>query len=157
MKDANYWIERLGMEPHPEGSYFKENYKSSSKTSDRSLLTSVSILMKGNSKNHFHYLDGDEIWYFHEGDAIDVYLILLDGKLQHVRFGKNIEAGEQLQIAIPGGTVFGAIADENVDFCLFGCAVAPGFEFDAFHLCDRADLLKRYPEHEKVIMRLTSI
>lgn len=155
MKDANYWIEKLEMSVHPEGTYFKENYRSSANTSDRSLLTSVSILMKGNSINQFHYLDGDEIWYFHEGDAIDVYLIHLDGKLQHIRFGKNIEKGEQLQIAIPSGTIFGAIADEDVNYCLFGCAVAPGFEFSAFHISGRADLLRRYPEYEELITKLT--
>ncbi len=155
MKDVNYWIEQLGMEPHPEGTYFKENYRSSEKIENRSLLTSVTILMKGGTKNLFHYLEGDEIWYFHNGDAIDVFLIHLDGRLEEIKFGKNIEAGEQLQIAIPTGTIFGAIASEKVNYCLFGCAVAPGFDFNSFHLCEREELLRQYPEFRNEIVRLT--
>lgn len=156
MKDANYWIEQLGMEPHPEGTYFKENYCSLKKTGERSLLTSVTILMKGGTKNLFHYLEGDEIWYFHDGDAIDVFLIHPDGRLEEIKFGKNIGAEEQLQIAIPTGTIFGAIASENVNYCLFGCAVAPGFEFSAFHLCERQELLERYPQHKNLISKLSN-
>lgn len=28
MKDAKYWIEKLRLEPHPEGGYFRQTYKS---------------------------------------------------------------------------------------------------------------------------------
>jgi len=28
MKSANYWIEKLNLEAHPEGDFFKENYRS---------------------------------------------------------------------------------------------------------------------------------
>ena len=28
MKTAEYWIEHLGLQPHPEGGYYKETYRS---------------------------------------------------------------------------------------------------------------------------------
>ena len=28
MKDANYWIDKLELQLHPEGAYFKETYRS---------------------------------------------------------------------------------------------------------------------------------
>jgi hypothetical protein len=27
-KDAEYWIEKLGLIPHPQGGYYRENYRS---------------------------------------------------------------------------------------------------------------------------------
>lgn len=154
MKDANYWIEQLGMEPHPEGTYFKENYRSLKNTGEGSLLTSVTILMKGGTKNNFHHLESDEVWFFHEGNSIDVHIIHLNGSYEKVSFGKNAEDGDLMQIAFPAGTIFGAIANETVDYCLFGCAVAPGFDFAKFHLCNEQKMLLKYPKFKKIISEL---
>jgi uncharacterized protein len=38
---------------------------------------------------------------------------------------------------------------------LIGCMVSPGFDFNDFELCTRESLLKEYPQHERIIVRLT--
>jgi predicted cupin superfamily sugar epimerase len=35
------------------------------------------------------------------------------------------------------------------------CAVSPGFDFQDFELASRDSLLKSYPEHEALIVRMT--
>ncbi|MGB9361426.1 MAG: cupin domain-containing protein [Candidatus Sulfotelmatobacter sp.] len=40
-------------------------------------------------------------------------------------------------------------------FALVGCTVAPGFDFEDFEMAKREELVRAYPEHRKVIERLT--
>lgn len=37
LKSAEYWIENLHLEPHPEGSWFRETYRSSREISESGL------------------------------------------------------------------------------------------------------------------------
>ena len=68
--------------------------------------------------------------------------------------GIDIERGEQPQVLIPKGTIFGAVMD-GTGYSLAGCMVSPGFEFDDFELLEREELIKAYPQHELIIKRLT--
>ncbi|MDZ4910349.1 cupin, partial [Clostridium perfringens] len=38
--DAEYYISKLGLEPHPEGGYYKRTFESEEKTSDQELSVS---------------------------------------------------------------------------------------------------------------------
>jgi len=54
---------------------------------------------------------------------------------------------------VKAGHLFGATVDG--DFALVGCTVAPGFDYADFELPSRASLLKDFPEHRNLILRLT--
>ena len=158
-------INALKMEKHCEGGYFTEEYKSSESVSiydatlssgeKRNLASSIYFLLSAEDVSRFHRLKSDEIWYFHAGDPIVIYIIDKEGILRQLRLGTNIEAGERPQAIIPKGSIFGALPEDNFDFCLIGCMVCPGFEYKDFELMEKKALLRLYPQHREIILRLT--
>lgn len=153
--DAQYFIEKLNMEPHVEGGYFKESFVSQdTMNEDRKLWTSIYFLLQTGEISNFHVLTADELWYFHAGSPLTIYMITPDGELVTKNLGLDIENGENLQLLVPKGYKFGA-AMNNQGFALVGCMVSPGFTYEDFKLLNRKELLKLYPQHEDIIMRLT--
>ena len=164
MYTGKYFIEKLGLKPHPEGGYYKECLKSkdiidsSAVSSDfdgeRKLWTSIYFLLKDREVSRLHRLKSDEIWYFHSGTPLAVYIINKNDELKRVKLGLDVERGEQPQVLVPKGSVFGAEMD-GTGYSLVGCMVAPGFEFGDFELPEREELLSAYPQHEFLIKKLT--
>lgn len=75
MKAAEYYIEKLQMEPHMEGGYFKECLLGEDKISgsDRNLWSSIYFLLCKDEVSNLHRLESDEVWYFHDGAALTIY------------------------------------------------------------------------------------
>lgn len=162
---ANYWIEKLQLQKHPEGGYFRETYRSKELYAqenlpkrykgNRAFATSIYFLLKSNECSKLHKIHSDEVWHYHAGDAVNIHLIDPEGNYSYQKLGPNIEAGEQLQCILPHETWFGATIDNLFGFSLFGCTGAPGFDFQDFELAKRAELLKKFPKHELIIKTLT--
>ena len=155
-KSTDYWIEKLHLQAHPEGGHFKENYRAAEMHGERNIATSIYFLLKGGEVSHLHRLTSDELWYYHFGQPLKVTVIDVAGKLNEYFVGPELEKGQQLQLVIPAGSIFGSevIGDEN-NFSLVGCMVSPGFDFKDFELFTTSQLLKIYPQHEQQINRLT--
>ncbi len=155
MKSAKYYIKNLDMIPHVEGGYFKESFLSDEIVKgNKKLWSSIYFLLKTGEVSNFHRLKSDEMWYYHDGEALTIYMISPDGTLITKQLGKNIEKGEYPQVLVPKGYIFGS-AMNNDGFALVGCMVAPGFEFSDFELFKREDLLTKYPDHTDIILKLT--
>jgi uncharacterized protein len=105
--------------------------------------------------SRFHRLKSDEIWYFHAGSSLMLYIIDAGGELKQFALGLNAAQGELPQIIVPRGSIFGAIVSQADSFTLMGCMVSPGFDFNDFELFSRDALLKEYPQHAEIIGRLT--
>ena len=75
---AEYYIEHLEMEPHVEGGYFKECLL---EKEDRDLWSSIYFMLAKGEVSHFHRLKSDEVWYYHDGNALTIYMIDEEGKL----------------------------------------------------------------------------
>jgi uncharacterized protein len=166
--NAEQWIRKLEMIPHPEGGYYCETYKSEEWISDdelsvkfgdkRRLATSIYFLLTQDEVSHFHRLKSDEIWYFHAGCPLSVYVIHPTGELQEIRLGLDVDSGEVPQATVPRGTIFGSCirrTDQPHDFSLVSCMVSPGFDFRDFELFSRDELLALYPQHRDIIVKLT--
>jgi predicted cupin superfamily sugar epimerase len=161
MNNAAYWIQHLGLVPHPEGGFFKEIYRSSISIDkqmlplgfkgSRRLATSIYYLLRSEDISHFHRLHSDELWFHHFGSSIRIIIIDQEGHKQTKMLGPRVERAEHLQVLIPAGTIFGAEVMENDSFGLFGCVVSPGFEFDDFEMYGKEDLLQAYPKHAGII------
>jgi predicted cupin superfamily sugar epimerase len=148
-------IEFLGLNPHPEGGFYKETYRSTENTvGGRSLLTSIFFLLTSEHVSHFHRIKSDEHWYFHEGSSLTIHLLNENGH-EELKLGSNINNGESFHHMVPKNTIFGSSVDEKQGYALVSCVVAPGFDFQDFELFDSAYLLKLYPKEEKIIKRLT--
>jgi uncharacterized protein len=156
MNTADYWIKMLNLEPHKEGGYYKQSFKSTEEIKDkaRMLYTSIYFLLCSGEISHFHRLQSDELWYFHAGDSLSIHMIHENGNYEEVRLGLNIENGEVPQILVPKNTIFGSAVSENGTYALVGCMVSPGFEFKDFELFTQLDLLQNYPQHKEIIQKL---
>ena len=162
---AEYWIQHYNLQPHPEGGFFRETYRSVLETEkknlpigyddDRHLSTSIYFLLRSGEKSKFHRLRSDEMWYYHYGSALKIILIDQEGNKHNRLLGPNIEKAEKLQVLVPGGTVFAAEVSEKESYSLIGCMVSPGFEYADFELFAQDDLIQAYPQHRELITRFT--
>ncbi|MDF2067207.1 cupin domain-containing protein [Bacillus sp. Cr_A10] len=152
--DAEYYIKHLGLEPHPEGGYFKSTFASEESVNSRKLYTSIYFLLGADDVSHFHRLKSDELWYFHGGSSLLVHVIDEDGNYVEHKVGLDIENGETPQVLVPKNSIFGSSVMENGSFSLVGCMVAPGFEYEDFELFTQSELLDKYPQHEQIIRKL---
>jgi uncharacterized protein len=152
------------LQPHPEGGYYKETYRSQEIISQNSLperfngerpfSTAIYFLLAGENFSAFHRISSDELWHFYSGVALNVYVIDATGRLETIRLGNNIANGEVFQATVPAGCWFASEASDKTGFSFVGCTVAPGFDFSDFELADKASLSKLFPQHEMLIRRL---
>jgi uncharacterized protein len=167
MNTAEYWIEKLNLQKHPEGGYFSETYRNNESikkehlperyNGDKCFSTLIYYLLKENDLSHFHRLKSDEIWHFYSGSPLIVHLIDENGNYKSVLLGSNIETGEMFQFVIPRNTWFGAEVKDKSSFSLIGCTVSPGFDFDDFELGKKRDLSDKYPRYINIINYLTNL
>lgn len=160
--NAEYYIKNLNLLLHPEGGYYRELYRSEIienfqgyKDNSRNLSTSIYYLLESKDVSKFHQLKSDEIWYYHSGSPTNVYIIDNKGLLNIVKLGLQVDLGEHPQVIIPKGSIFGASVVYPDSFSLFGCMVAPGFDFKDFILFTKNELLDKYPLYSEIINRLT--
>ena len=139
----------LNMKPHEEGGFFSQSY-----LEPDGQYSSIYFLLETGEVSHFHQLKGDEIWYYHDGNSLDIYEITPDGQLNKISLGKNVAEGEVLQYCVKKGSIFGSIM-KNKGFSLVGCMISPAFTYEHFKLFSREELLKKYPDYKDVIIALT--
>ncbi|MCY6960490.1 cupin domain-containing protein [Clostridium brassicae] len=157
MNSAEYFIENLEMIAHPEGGYYKESFVSEEDIrgrKDRKLWTSIYFLLRKGEVSNFHRLKSDEMWYYHSGSPLTIYMISSEGELTEEKLGLNIQNGERPQILVPKDYIFGSAMNEE-GYALVGCMVSPGFHFDDFELFKREELLNNYPKYKEIINKLT--
>jgi hypothetical protein len=164
-KGATYWVKRLRLEPHPEGGYFRQTYRSEITIArealpagfggNRSASTAIYFLLEGKNFSAFHRLRSDEMWHFYLGAPVSVHLIDTSGKYSSIILGNDPEAGQVLQAVVPAGCWFASHVADWESFALVGCTVAPGFDFADFELGQRDALRVSYPEYGGLIERLT--
>ncbi len=164
-KNAQYWVNKLGLEKHPEGGWFKEIYKADEIIKQEHLperfsghrhhSTSIYFMLTSDTFSAFHRIKSDELWHFYTGSPVTIYTIDEDGNYSEIKLGGNAEDGEVFQCVIPKGVWFGAMVSAADSFTLVGCTVAPGFHFDDFELAKRDELMKSSPQHKEIIEKLT--
>jgi predicted cupin superfamily sugar epimerase len=164
-KDAQYWINHLGLSPHPEGGYYRATYKSeltiarsalpSSYQGDRSASTAIYFLLDEGNFSAFHRIASDEVWHFYAGSSLVVYVIDPEGSYSELHLGGD--AGELFQAVVKAGCWFASRVNDVAGFALVGCTVAPGFEFADFELGVRSELIRTFPAHRKLIEELTRV
>ena len=162
---ARAYIKKLQLKKHPEGGYYREVYRSGEKIladhlpkrykSYRNFSTSIYFLLEGKQFSAFHLLKSDELWHFYNGSDLKVYIINPEGDLTLRKLGRTKDS--EFQIAIGKHCWFAAEIEDKKSFSLFGCTVAPGFEFEDFELGKREFLLKKFPQHKTLISRLTRL
>lgn len=157
-ESADYWIDLLKLNPHPEGGFYREVYRSGLAVQTtangpvKQACTSIYYLLQSGDFSAFHRLQSDEIWYFHKGAPLTIYIIHSLGELQPVQLSDQPDGN--LSICVKANQWFAALPAQSEGFTLVSCAVAPGFEFAEFEMAARAQLAAQYPQHSNIINQL---
>jgi hypothetical protein len=143
--EAERWIQRLRLEPHPEGGWYRE-------TARTPAMTTIYYLLAEGQHSAWHRLvDADEVWHHYAGDPLVLYLLGPDGLRREV-----LGEGGSHHVLVPAG-IWQAATPASVrhGHALVGCTVAPPFAFERFELGDRARLTAEHPEHAPVVARFS--
>lgn len=147
--EANEYIKKLKLEPHPEGGYYRQVFGNDA--SGKKDVSTIYYMLTDSDMSAFHRLhEMTEIWYYHAGEPFNIYVIDTDGKL----IVHNLSPDGEMQVVIHPEQWFAADIPSKEGFCLVGCAVAPAFTFENFELGRKDELLKQFPQHAEVIGRL---
>jgi len=152
-------IERLHLEAHPEGGFYKETYRSdflikTDQQQTRNISTAIYFLLKDDDKSLFHRIQSDELWFFHQGEALEIVCIE-NNELRTIILGNDIANGEVPQAKIPANVWFGSRIKNAIGYSLVSCTVAPGFDFLDFEMADREMLTLEFPHLKEIIQDFT--
>jgi uncharacterized protein len=153
---SDEWVQALGLQPHPEGGYYREMYRATAQVETsrgpRSAGTAIYYLLPRGTFAAWHRVASDEVWHFYEGEPLTLYLLGAGG-LERVVLGREVARGERPQVVVPAG-VLQAAAPEGA-YTLAGCTVAPGFDFADWEMPSREALVALHPEHAEVLRRFS--
>jgi predicted cupin superfamily sugar epimerase len=129
-------IERLRLEPHPEGGYYRELYRSNQRVQplddrpERAAATTIFFLLAAGQHSRWHRVRSDEIWHFYAGDPLDLHVATgsLDA-VEHLTLSGLAGPGQLVHV-VPAGKW--QSAKPRGEYSLVGCTVAPGFDFADF-------------------------
>ena len=157
-------ITKLGLVPLPEeGGYYKETYRSkrfiqSDDLGKKTECTAIYYLITEDSFSALHAVDQDEIFHFYAGNTVEMFQIDEKGNGKLINIGNKIFEDETPQVIVPHGVWQGTKLKDprNGSWALLGCTVAPGFEFQNFHIKSREGLILQFPDHKELITKYTN-
>lgn len=133
---AQALIRQLGLQPHPEGGWYRELHRSPLRVQPaddrpaRSALTSIDFLLCAGEHSAWHRVRSDEAWHLLEGDGLVLWLLppALD-RLERVVLGA-VADGRRPRHVVPAG--WWQAAEPLGALAYVGATVGPGFEFADF-------------------------
>jgi len=131
--DADALIGLLGLVRHPEGGWYSETWRAPTSDGSRAASTGIYFLLEEGERSHWHRVDADELWLFHDGAPLE--LSMSDGagdQIDHHVLGRELLAGQRPQVVVPAGRW--QAAEPLGAWTLLSCVVAPGFVFEGFEL-----------------------
>ena len=128
MSTVDQLLERLALQPHPEGGFYRQTWQSATRNADgRALASSILFLLPTGVRSHWHRTDGEEIWIHQAGAPLALHIA------EHGQVNTHIVSIEHNpQVVVPANAW--QSAQSNGDWTLVCCIVAPAFEFDTFEI-----------------------
>ena len=135
-------IERLGLEPHPEGGWYRRTWAHPGLDGDgdptapagagRPPGSAIVYLLPEGERSHWHLLDAHELWHHYAGDPLELELSDDAVAVRAQVLGTDLAAGQLPQLHVPAGVW--QSARSLGAWTLVGCTVVPGFDFAGFTL-----------------------
>jgi hypothetical protein len=126
-------VARLGLEPHPEGGWYRQTWQEEDGAGDRPAGTAIYYLLAEGQRSHWHWVDAAEIWHFYAGAPLILSRAETEaGPASDVALGSDLAAGQVPQAIVPAHH-WQAAATTGA-WSLVGCTVSPGFRFEGFTL-----------------------
>jgi len=141
MTELPDWARQLDLQPHPEGGWFRETWRSAltipaaelppDYSGPRNAGTAILFLLMPGQQSAWHTVRSAELWFFHRGGPLELEVGAEHDTATTQLLGSDITAGQQPQFIVPPGHWQRArpVADEP---CLVSCVVVPGFDFADF-------------------------
>jgi len=162
----------LGLEPHPEGGFFRETYRAAETVAtprgERAASTAILFLVTAAAVSHLHRLASDELWVFQGGLPLELVTLSPGAELERRVLGDPVDDVREAdgvpaapQALVPAGSWQGARLaggphlPASRAWALVSCIVSPGFEFGDFELGERDVLLAAYPEYAEIVTAFT--
>lgn len=126
-------IRALRLQPHPEGGWYREFYRSGMRVNgpagERCALTGIYYLLERGQVSRWHTVQADETWSYYGGAPLE--LITYDPRTQQPARRVLGGVGAHEPAAVVPADVWQA-AISCGEYSLVSCLVAPGFEFEDF-------------------------
>jgi len=130
---AEDMIRALDLQPHPEGGWYRETWRTTISDGNRASATAIIFLLAQGERSHWHRVDADELWIWQGGAALTLFTALGDdGPINHSILGPDLLAGQVPQGLVSAGQWQAAEPDDG--WVLVSCVVSPGFDFSGFEL-----------------------
>lgn len=135
---GGFWIEKLGLVPHPEGGSYREIHRSVDRVchpslGDRPASTLIYYLLREGEWSAWHRIRPEEIWIHIAGAPLALEWGSPDFRSTgRVRLGSPEQTGTGMVHPVPPG--FWQAARPEPPFSLVMCLVAPGFSFQDLEL-----------------------
>jgi predicted cupin superfamily sugar epimerase len=148
-------IDLLGLQPHPEGGFYREIFRSALRVQPedarppRDALTLIYFLLVDGGCSRWHRVASDEAWSWVEGDALE--LLRIDaGLAAFTRERLGAPADRRQAVAVIAAGEWQAARTAGA-YTLVTCAVGPGFDFADFTMLSElpdvaAEVSRRHPE-----------
>jgi uncharacterized protein len=124
----------LGLQPHPEGGWFRETWRHPSTVDTsrgpRSLVTCVAFLLRPGEASAWHRVRSDELWLWQGGGPVR---LTLGGVNASPQPGASYELGPGGQQLVPADE-WQTAQPASDQPTLVACVVSPGFDFADFTL-----------------------
>ena len=132
MASADQIINKLGLQPHPEGGFYRQTWVGPL-IDGRASGTAILFLLRAGENSHWHRVDADEIWIFNAGAPLLLRNAESDrGPADAHKLGPDVMAADTAQITVPKG--WWQVEKTTGDSSLASCTVSPGFQFAGFEL-----------------------
>jgi len=131
---------------HVEGGSFVKVYTAPFEDMGRAYMGSIYFLLEKDELSHFHKIDCDEIWYYHEGCGMKITAIDEEGKRRELLLGNDLNKGERAMILINKGWIFAAENLDKESFTFVSCVTTPAYTDEGFSLVYKKQIREDYPE-----------
>ena len=136
-------IEALGLEPHPEGGWYRRTWEAPAKAGERPAASAIYYLLLEGEASAPHRIDATELWHFYDGDPLELILERSGGTSDVHVLGPDVAAGQSPQVVVEPGVWQSARPLGR--YSLVGATVIPAFTFDGFELRDPGAQPERRP------------
>jgi predicted cupin superfamily sugar epimerase len=129
-------IDSLGLEPHPEGGWYRETWRAVPETpGGRGAGTSIHFLLDAGQRSYWHRVDASELWIFQAGSPFVLRTAAGpqgEAGVVETLLGSDPMAGHALQRVVQPHEW--QAAEARAGWTLVACVVVPAFEFSGFEL-----------------------
>lgn len=144
-------VELLELEPHPEGGFYRETWRSwitlprdsYSRPGNRSVASTILFLLPAGTRSQWHRVDCDELWLHQAGDPIR----LLNSPIPGSRYSEcvlGVPPCFQFEVSARRWQMAEALEGPH-GYALAACVVVPAFEFEDFELADPSEIVTDPP------------